>query len=723
MNNQWDPELLQGFFEEAAEDLSALEPRLVELNAHPQEASIVHQAFRTIHSIKGNSGFFGIKNVNAFADRFENLLDHLRSHLADVNPHVVQLLLRGVDQIRSMLDAARQTGGPAVGLTTDQQAILDEIPGLTAGSQTEVAAKVIRKLNALVQSEDCTAAAEHSPAVAELRSLLLDMCSATPKPSATDSQPTTDGPVHWGETDVSRAIRAVNEWIACCERGTSQDLPSAALAELKQVCPNQVDDVKHLQKFCELAELLHERELSTDPILVTDLRAQFNAFAAMLTFGTAVSPAILRAADGARSSSQTVPSKDASEHKATVRVAQEKIDQLLASVGKLILTLKNYSVLEDRLEAIPAASVAVEHLKTTNLQFDEVLHALQGDALSLRRVASDTLLRTVPRMCTELAGRLNKKVRVEIRGDDIEADRSTLELLKDPLTHILRNSLDHGLETPEQRQTAGKPQEGTIRVSASVDKQFYTVTVEDDGRGIDADRVRAKAIEKGLVTPGQAASLSRSEVLNLIFAPGLSTAAQQTDVSGRGVGMDVVQRNIVGAGGRTQVESTPGKGTTLTIQIPLSSTLMVTEALLVDIAGCTYFLPNSYVQGIMKRDNRLVQHTPGGRELVMVNNSVLGLVHTPQALGHEPCREAEGTPYWIVVSKGERSLCLQVDHIRGIEEIVISELSSLFNEAECVEGAAFTREGDIALVLSVPWFLRCDGTTSERRDAASASPN
>jgi two-component system chemotaxis sensor kinase CheA len=325
-------------------------------------------------------------------------------------------------------------------------------------------------------------------------------------------------------------------------------------------------------------------------------------------------------------------------------------------------------------------------------------------------------------MCTELAGKLNKKVRVEIRGDDIEADRSTLDLLKDPLTHILRNSLDHGLETPEQRQIAGKSQEGTIRVSASVDKQFYTVTVEDDGRGIDADRVRAKAIENGLVTPGQAANLSRGEVLNLIFAPGLSTAAQQTDVSGRGVGMDVVQRNIVQAGGRTSVESTPGKGTTLTVQIPLSSTLMVTEALLVDIGGCTYFVPNSYVHSIMKRDNRLVQHTPGGRELVMVNNSVLGVVHTTQALGHEPC-EAGGHPYWIVVSKGERSLCLQVDHIRGIEEIVISELSSLLNGAGCVEGAAFTREGDIALVLSIPWFLRCAGTTSERREAAIASPN
>ena len=723
MTSQWDPELLEGFFEEAREDLAGLEPRLVELRSQPNEESIVHQAFRTVHSIKGNSGFFGIKNVNAFADRFENLLDHLRSHIADVNPHVVDLLLRGVDQIRTMLGEAQQTGKPVATLTSLQQTILDEIPGLTAASRIEVPAKVIRKLDTLIRSEGYATAAEQNTVLAELRSLIQTVCSPDDKSAPKTTEPAiANSQVYWGERDVTQSVRELDEWIQACERGESRPLPSAALDGLGQANPGNPDQDAAFEKFREVAELLYERELATDPILGADLREQFNGLTACLTLVSSEPGAAEASPEPAATSASKTskPTSDPSDHKATVRVGQVKIDQLLASVGKLILTLKNYSVLEDRLEAIPAAGTVAEHLKTTNLQFDEVLHALQGDALSLRRVSSDTLLRTVPRMCTELAEKLQKKVRVETFGDDIEADRSTLDLLKDPLTHILRNSLDHGLETPEQRRAAGKPECGTVRISASVDKQYYTVTVEDDGRGIDADRVRAKAIEKGLITPAQAAALQRNEVLNLVFAPGLSTAAQQTDVSGRGVGMDVVLRNVTEAGGKATVDSTPGHGTTLKLHVPLSSTLMVTEALLVEIAGRCYFVPNAFVQTVMRRDGHATQRSVDGQELVVVDGSILNLVRSAEVLGHATEGAAIENPYWIVVRKGGLALCLEVDHIRGIEEIVVTDLSSVLGGVECVDGAAFTREGEIALVLSIPWILRPVSTSLEETAGGTA---
>lgn len=708
MTHHWDPELLAGFFEEAREDLGGLEPRLVALRTQPDDASIVHQAFRTVHSIKGNAGFFGIKNVNAFADRFENLLDHLRGHPADVTSSVVDLLLRGVDQIQDMLAAVQNSGVTATDLAPEQQAILDEIPALTTASRVEIPLKLIRKLDELVHSVAYAAATEECALLADLGALVRAVCTSSGKPAAEHAapQPVSTLCCRWNGTDVTTAVRATDAWLLACAEGQAQPLPADALASLQAVASPTDAASEPFESFRELAELLWARELNADPMLVSDLRAHFDRFLANLTT-TPVAPSA-PAAGGTALSSPPKPAAAAHEpadHQTTVRVAQTKIDDLLASVGKLILTLKNYSVLEDRLENVAGAESVAQQLTNVNLQFDEVLHALQGDALALRRVPSDTLLRTIPRMCTELANRLNKQVAVEIVGGEVEADRSALELLKDPLTHILRNSLDHGLELPERRRAAGKPECGTVRVRASVDKQFYTLVVEDDGAGIDAERVRAKAVEAGICSAAQADALDEREVLKLIFAPGLSTAARQTDVSGRGVGMDVVLRKVTEAGGKVDVASEPGRGTTLTLQVPLSSTLMVTHALHVVVAGGSWFIPNAFVQTVQRGDRGRIRRSLDGRELVVVNETLQNLVRASAVLGYHSCGSGAGDAFWIMLRQGRRSLCLEVDGVRGIEEIVLSELADLFRGVECAQGAAFTREGEIALVLNAGWLL------------------
>ena len=399
-----------------------------------------------------------------------------------------------------------------------------------------------------------------------------------------------------------------------------------------------------------------------------------------------------------------------SASKASIRVGQERIDEFLVHVGEMLMSSKSYSVLENRLSDLdvrqPEYDEILQELKLTNRRLNEVSYKLQNKVLALRKQPARQLLSTAPRMVLELAKKLGKDVLVETEGDEVEVDRSTLDLLKDPMTHMLRNSLDHGLETPEQREEAGKGARGRILLRASTTKKHFQLEIIDDGRGIDTERVGRKAVEAGALRESELAAMDERDKQRLIFHPGLSTAEKATDVSGRGVGMDSVLSNVTQAGGRVDVESELGKGTTVFIEVPLAGTLMVIPALMVEIAGAVYYMPIDSIREVLERGDRRVQSLPGGGEVVEFRDQVRPFVRTGAFVpkGEDP--HVDGNrPYWVLAGKGRRQCCLEIDRLRGIEQIIVLDLGEQFPQMKAVQGAALTGDGRVALVLDVGSFL------------------
>lgn len=709
MSQQWDPELLIGFFEESREDLEQLESELVALRADPSNAATIQKAFRVIHSIKGNSGFFGVKNTSAFCNEFENLLDGLRADMSAVTADIVELLLAGLDEIKLMLDLA-EDGERTSDLTPTQLQILDRVAQEGAGSPVEVPVRLIKRIAEATAAAEFESLAQREELAATLREMINELATATgvAAQDAGAGANTTTGvprslPGQWNDVDVAASLKSLDDWLRAGEGEQEQPLPQNALDELEGASEADSCGAAIFDEFVNDAKILAEAQLMTDPVLVSALREKFDAFVSHLR-GMQSSEDERQApvveASEKETQSKPAAAKASAERKTFLRVDQRSIDGFLAHIGDLILICKNYSVLGRRIEEITGTESCALEMKAVNQRFEATSRRLQRSVLSLRKVAAGTMMRTVPRMVTELADKLKKQVSVELIGEDVEVDRSTLDLLKDPLTHILRNSLDHGLETPEERIAQGKPPLGVIRLIASSDKQFFSLTIEDDGRGINVDRVREKAIENGTITAQQAAAMNHEALCALIFTAGLSTAATRTDVSGRGVGMDVVMGNVSEAAGQVTVDSTAGAGTTVRIRIPVTGTIMVAGALMVEIAGCEYFIPTSDIQTLVRPDECRPHQLPNGTEIARVRGRIHPFLQLEDLLPRKDSENMELDPHWVVIGKGEKTACVAIDQPLGMEQIVIMDLDEMLPDLKIISGAALTGAGRVALVLN-----------------------
>ncbi len=730
MAQQWDPELLQGFFEESKEDIEQLEGNLVALRSNPSNPSTIQKAFRVVHSIKGNSGFFGVKNASRFCDRFEDMLDSLRTHKLSVTADVVELLLTGLDEIKLMLDQA-EGGIRTSDLTPTQLEILERVAGTTTQSPVAVPAQLIHRIIetiAATEFEELTHREQIAATLSELLEDLVKICDDDEVAGRTNPEDAknTDRPLpaQWNGVDVSSEIACINDWLRACEDAMEQPYPDEALASLKNV--SVVDDtgIALLDDFATESKVLADAGLTTDAMLAGSLRERFSAFASHLN--TAKPPADESQPTGADSANdkpqpKASPTRDDSQRKTILRVNQDRIDEFLVHIGDLILISKKYSVLGRQFEQISGTEFCTQEMKAVNQRFESTSQRLQKGVLGLRKVPAGTMLRTVPRMVTELADKLQKQVHVELVGEDVEADRSTLDLLKDPITHILRNSIDHGLETPAERLAQGKQEHGTIRLVASADKRFFSLTIEDDGRGINVDRVREKAIHGGVITVQHAATMDHQALCGLIFSAGLSTAEQQTDVSGRGVGMDVVMRNVAEASGQVTVDSTAGVGTTVNIRIPITGTLLVAGALMVEIAGGEYFIPTSDIQALVRPANNTPHRLASGLEAVRIRNEIHSFLRLEDLLPKQQSDDDEADPHWIILRRASDTVCIAIDRPLGIEQIIVMELEHIFPSLKIASGAALTGTGRVALVLNTQNLIASVTKVSEARCATRES--
>ncbi len=383
------------------------------------------------------------------------------------------------------------------------------------------------------------------------------------------------------------------------------------------------------------------------------------------------------------------------EEDATIRVETKRLDSVMNLVGELVLGRNRLIKIGTQLEQNHESDPQVRVLSETLAQLNLVTTDLQLAVMKTRMLPIKKVFAKLPRMVRDLSQKLNKQVRLEMRGEETELDKSVADEIGDPLVHLVRNAIDHGIETPAERQAKGKPGEGQLTIAASQEGNSIVIRINDDGRGIPVDKIKAKALAKGLISEAELATMEHREVLNLIFLPGFSTAEHVTDVSGRGVGMDVVRTNIRKINGSVDLESEPGKGSQIIIKLPL--TIAIIQALMVEVEQSIFAIPLSTVIEAV-RISRTDIKTINGREVLHLRDRVLPLIRLAQEFDIPTNSERERF-YVVVAALGDRRVGVVVDELRSQEEVVIKSIWDYLETVKGVSGATITGEGKVVLIL------------------------
>ncbi|MBF0294871.1 MAG: chemotaxis protein CheA [Magnetococcales bacterium] len=681
------------FTEEAYELLSELEDSLLELEASPTDQELISRVFRAMHTIKGSGAMFGFDAVAEFTHEVETVFDMARNGTIPVTKALIDLTLAARDQIRSMLDAAAG-GEPA---------------------NEENAKRIITGLRALSNKDGGAQAAPTAPqGKAQAK-------SSPDEPNLFRIRFKPHQEIFSTGTNPLLLLNELRELGACRIVANTENFPDFDSLDPEscytaweifltaQINENAIRDVFiFVEDECDLniRQLMDQESGMVDApgkkigqILVE--RGDINPQAleqALQPLGDRLVQAGAVSADRVRAAlteqqviQEKQEKKKSTEATTSVRVPSEKLDTLVDLVGELV-------TMQARLNQT-SSSLGDHTLQLIAEEVERLTAELRDNTMSIRMLTIDTTFNKFKRLVRDLSTELGKEIELVTAGGETELDKTVIDQLNDPLVHIIRNSIDHGVEPPDARRAKGKNPVGKITLSAIHSGASVLIRVEDDGAGLDAKRLRAKGIEKGLISPDD--EISEKEAFQLIFAAGFSTAAKITNVSGRGVGMDVVRRSIEGLRGSIDVSSTLGKGTTITLKLPL--TLAIIEGLLVKVEQENFVLPLAAVEECVELSREDI-HKAHGRHVINVRGEIIPYIRIRDRFeieGNAPQIEQ------IVISEvDEKRIGFVVDNVIGQHQTVIKTLGKNFQHSEEFSGATILGNGDVALILDLNKMVR-----------------
>ncbi|WP_296444586.1 chemotaxis protein CheA [Rhodoferax sp. UBA5149] len=689
----------QIFFEEAGENLDSMEQLLLNLNIETADDEELNGIFRCAHSVKGGAATFAFDDVTKLTHQMESLLDRLRRHEIQPNAIMVDVLLESADASRSLL-ARHQAGGEGEALDTAD--LVRRISVLASGATPEVAPQLAQP--APLPAAPAPVAHASTPAMAAAAP--IPVISASPMPNGQRHLEIKMGPLNHPEQaeDVKELFRDI------AGLGEISDLPSdRADTRFFKVMTTSTDEdlldlfVFHLPRDKVTILDLTDSNLSAEPVAARS----GNSYDDDPPPGTPIAPApgygffdgapgAPAAASPGEQQSVAKPDAAASPEAATIRVAINKVDQLINLVGELVIT---QAMLAQNSQALdPALN---QQLLAGLADLDRNTRDLQESVMSIRMIPMSFVFNRFPRMLRDLAGKLGKKVDFVTQGEATELDKALVEKITDPLTHLVRNSCDHGIETPEERAQKGKPEMGTITLSAAHQGGSIVIEVRDDGRGLPREKILKKARERGLNVSDH---IPDSEVWQLIFAPGFSTADVVTDISGRGVGMDVVKRNITDLGGTVEIDSAEDHGMRVSIRLPL--TLAIMDGMSVGVGNEVYILPLSSVVESFQVKAGDVNTVGQNSQLVKVREEYMPVIHL-EKLFEVPRFDLEKTSDIMVVVEADGSrVAMLVDELLGQQQVVVKNLETNYRKVPNVSGATILGNGKVALILDTSALVR-----------------
>ncbi|MFZ6018347.1 MAG: chemotaxis protein CheW [Chloroflexota bacterium] len=676
------------FLAEVDEHLQTLDETLVELEHRSGDADLLQNAFRAAHTLKGMAGMIGHHRMTDLTHALETAFDGLRKGQYSVSTALIDLCLDTVDGLRALRDEVTQ------GLLSDYdpQPLIEAFADFTSSNKGQISNQ----------------------------SRVESIPQEPPQPQPTEAQSNGKKLLHiQAQIDphsIASAARAFQLMMALQELGEISAM-QPSLEQIETAQPVQIFQAQLLTKVNEdaVAEKLGQISEVEQVIVQADGagRAVVKGEDKPQPSRPHPSAAAEKSNDQPAAAPLNQPARSRSNGSSgrggvemTVRTSVERLDSLMNLVGELITDRNHLFQVRNKLEAQAGNDPLVENLAETVAHISRITDQLQEEVMRIRMLPIGNLLHKFPRMVRDMSQKAGKLVDVVIHGEDTELDRSMIEEINDPLIHLVRNAIDHGIEPPEERRAAGKPERGTVTLNAWHEQGRIILTVSDDGRGIDPAVLRKKVVQKGLMTAEEAAALTDEQAVDLIFLPGFSTAEKVTDISGRGVGMDIVQTNIQRVNGTIHIETAVGRGTTFQIVLPL--TLAIVPTLLVKVGSATFAIPLVMVLETLRlspADIKTIRQKP----VTLLRGSVLPLVYLRELYHIPENGQQRKRLFAVVIQSGKHRVGLVVDGFMGEEEVVVKSLGKLVGEIPGISSAAILGDGSITLIVDVPALLRLAG--------------
>ncbi|HHG75033.1 MAG TPA: chemotaxis protein CheA [Persephonella sp.] len=632
-------EILEEFLIEADEILSNLDQDLIELEENPEDKDLLNKIFRGMHTLKGGAGFLGLTSVVEIAHKIEDIFNKLRNDELKLTSEMMDIIFEGVDKLKEAIEMLKEN---------------DEIPD-----------------------------------EGDIKDLLDKLDSVLSGGEVLEAEVVNNGEISQEADDEIEFVEGVDEDIKnLIKQYPGKDL-GQILEELILLPPDQrppLEVIEKLEKIIsegkdvkDLIKPKKEKEPEPQPEPKTEKEE--------------TKPEVKEAKPQTEKKNEVVKKKKPEKKEEVIRVDVERVEVLMNLVGELVLDRNRIVKLASGLETSCESTETIEELLDSITGMSRTVSDLQDAVMKLRMQPVKKVFSKFPRIVRDLAKKLNKKVNLVLEGEDTEIDRSILDKLEDPMIHLVRNAIDHGIEPPEERVKAGKPEVGTVKLIAYQEGDRIIIAIEDDGRGINVEKVKQKAVEKGLITPEQAKNMSDKEAFELLFMPGFSTADQVSDVSGRGVGMDVVASTIHALRGTIEVESEPGEGTKFIMKLPL--TVAIIRTLMVGANNRIFAIPLYSVVEIVRYEPDNVKNI-GQFKSFMLREEVY-LLFSLNELFDMP---DEGEQQFIVIVRvGEKNIAISIDELFGEEEIVIKPLGKLLENVQGIAGATITGDGKVVLIV------------------------
>jgi two-component system, chemotaxis family, sensor kinase CheA len=716
-------EIRQTFFLECEEQLAELETGLLAIDDGDRDPETVNAVFRAVHSIKGGAGAFALDDLVSFAHVFETALDHLRAGRLEATPDLLKTMLRAADALADLVRAARdETGVDAARLATlaaELRAVDPAAAGEGAADQDEsFAFRPVPMDESMFDGFDADAApperefsvrfrphrdlyAKANETALLLRELgglgeIAVACDASELPLLPDLDPEA----------------AYLTWIISLRTGAGESAIRDVFEFVEGDCDLEIalagadragDDEGLAPGDVDIAALIGKMQASVEAELARVVDTQVPPAAS----------ADAERADQSRSDHAKSDHAKPEQAGASIRVDLDRVDRLINLVGELVI---NQAMLAQ--QVLEAGLSRASGVATGLGELEQLTREIQDSVMAIRAQPVKSVFQRMPRLVREVAALTGKSVRLVTEGEHTEVDKTVIERIADPLTHMIRNAIDHGLESPERRRAAGKPEEGVVRLLALHRSGRIVIEVSDDGAGIDRARVKALAAGKGLIAAD--APLTDEEIDNLIFLPGFSTASTVSDISGRGVGMDVVRRSIQALGGRISIQSRPGQGSTFVLSLPL--TLAVLDGMVVTAGGQTLVVPLTAIVETLQPKIADVHGFGGGARVIAIREEFTPLIDVGRELGYRAATaDAVGGVAILVESEGGARFALLVDAILGQRQVVIKSLEANYQHVPGIAAATILGDGRVALILDVDAVVASSRTEAQGHDLLLAT--
>jgi two-component system chemotaxis sensor kinase CheA len=693
------------FIDETKEHLQSLNEHILALEKEPEDADTVNEIFRAAHTLKGMAGTMGFARMQRLTHDLENVFSEIRNGNMKANAKLIDVLFRGLDALESYLSIISSEGNEGTedneDIINDLNALLEEQKGDGGGAPAEAPKKEEPKKEEPAKEENTTVKVDgDGNEKAKYNQIPLSDFEISAMKTAKDEGKNLFGiTVYLQENCILKSARAFLVFKSVEDKGELiKSVPTTEQIEdedfdldfswILATTENMETIKKLVSNVSEIAEVvIGEYKIESEPVQEKPAESKKEE-------KKDAKPAEKKPAEKKADEGGDKPKAKAKVASRSVRVDIEKLDTLMNLVSELIIAKNGLVSVSSgdsgKIDNTQSFHEQIEYLErvTTNLH---------ESVMKVRMVPIDSVVNRFPRMIRDLNRKLNKKMELYMTGEETELDRTVIDEIGDPLMHLLRNSADHGLESNEERVRLGKPEVGSIFLDAYQDGNNVIIDVRDDGAGIDLEKVRKKALERGTITEKQAETMTSKDFIDLLFQPSFSTADKITDVSGRGVGLDVVKTKIEALGGSISAKTVAGEGSTFTIQLPL--TLAIIQALMVEVSGEKYAIPLGNINGIediTKEDICFVQ----SKEVINLRGSVIPIIRLHKVLdAEEPEKEDGDSLIAVVIKKGEQQVGLIVDGLLGQQETVIKSMGNHITSDKLFSGATILGDGEVALIL------------------------